>query len=74
MNYVYLSSLFSLHSQIACATDNRGKKNDNDFIPPGGVGIVFANSLAGKLYTEATVQHVFSDLKSDGGDEYTGHL
>lgn len=78
MNPIYLSSLFSLYAQVARAVNEPGEtgrqKNDNDFIPSGGVGIVFANSSSGKLNTESPIRQVFDDCVLDGGDEYTGHL
>jgi hypothetical protein len=72
---IYLSSLISLYAQMARAVNGPGRqKNDNDFIPSGGVGIVFANSISGKLYTEPPIRQVFDDCVLDDGDEYTGHL
>jgi len=73
MKQSYLSSLIDFHSQLTGAIIQcRKEENFSNNCSLTGVGTVFAKSVTGKFYTEATLQKHFSDCVLDGGDYNNG--
>lgn len=73
MKHIFLAARVSFYSQLIDAVNQRSRVvNKNNIAIPARVGIIFANLISEKKFTEATVKSGFSAAVLDGGDLYNG--